>query len=609
MFDVACATEYCDPDRSRGLPLYLDAWRGGHAEAGVRAKRLAAELGAHMALGEIATTDGDWLAAGLAFFDAGFPELAVEPLKKFVEMRPAGASPVTENVRVEGVTALFTIARGARFDADREITDSLTRARSATGASAAAAYLYAVRVARAAHLEDRLATILPAAVRACPDDDTIAALVAARLFETGKTDELLAHYTARLERSRTRAEHAERARAAGVELIARNLQPGLGLRLLRMSLEHAYTELLPGITSHVAVWELLWTHAQVQNAATELMPLIVQALAAPLTADDALYLARLALEITWRHGSDAVAARPYAAMVIDFVPDHSLAVEFAMEAAPDMVAQPMLEEEPPAEPAPTAARCSGTQVKPTERFSLNEGQVKRSIGAPSMTAQAHRISSRIALLTSPASAPAPRPSPPPIEPAKAEVATHAHVAVATHAQVAVARHAQVAVTTHGPSKPPVATSSLAPNRPPVSSKPPPIAGKPPTEGRPIKGRPPVAGKPNGPPAAALVAVPPFAARALRKVGPIDVVVELPTGGFFSTLLRDLSTSGAFILTKRQLDVGMVVSLEMQIPMPGKATASSHRISARIVRSAEIGCGVAFIDATPEVVAAIRAFIA
>lgn len=562
MFDVACATEYCDPDRSRALPLYLDAWRGGHAEAGGRAKQLAAALGAHMALGEIATVDGDPLAAGIAFLDAGFPALAVEPLQKFIETRPAGASPVTENVRVEGVTALLAIARGARFDADREIADSLARARIATCPAAAAAYLHAVRVARAAHLEDRLATILPAAMRACPDDDTIAALVAARLFETGNSHELLAHYTARLERATTRADYAERARAAGVELIARNLQPGLGLRLLRMSLEHAYTVLLPGVTAHLAAWELLWTHAQAQCAAVELMPLLVQALAAPLTGDDALYLARLALEITWRHGSDPVAARPYAAMVIDFVPDHPLAVEFVTEAAPDMFAEALPDEEPPAEPAPTAASGSGAPVKPTERFSLNEGQVKRSVAAPSTTAQAHRISGRMALLQPPA--PAPPPAPLPIEPAKT----------------------QVAVTAHAPSKPPMAGT-------------PPIAGKPPTEGRPIKGRPQSSVRQSGP----------FPVRAPRKVVPIDVVVELPAGGFFSTVLRDLSMSGAFIITKRQLDVGMIVSLEMQIPMPGKVTASSHRTSARIARSTDLGCGVAFIDATPELVAAIRAFIA
>ncbi len=510
-FDVASATEYCDPDRSRALSLYLGACRGGHKAARGPARRLGGLLGAHMALAELALAEGELSLAGIAYIDAGFPALAVEPLEKFVKARPPGASPTTETLRLEGVIGLLAIARGQRFDADREIADTLTRARHATGAAAVAAYIHAVRIARTTHLEDRVAAILTTAMRACPDDDTIASLVEARLFETNNIDELLAHYSARLELTRSRAQYTERARAAGCELIARNLQPGLGLRLLRMSLEHAYAALLPDITSHIAVWEMLWTHAQAQHSTAELRPLIDQALRAPLPEDDALYLAQLGLEVAWHHCSDPIAAKPYAAIVLDFVSDHPVAVAFVLAAAPEMAAESTRPVTTPTVTTPIAA----PPVTTTSRSPVLEGQVKRVAAAPSASQPSRGITGRMALLQPPAPPSPMRVSPPPTYPP----------------------------------------------------------------------------------------------RASRKVVPIDVVIELPGGGFFSTVLRDLSTSGAFIITKRQLEIGTIVTLEMRFPAAGIVTQSSHRTNARVARRTDLGCGFAFVDASPLLVAAIEVLIA
>jgi hypothetical protein len=86
------------------------------------------------------------------------------------------------------------------------------------------------------------------------------------------------------------------------------------------------------------------------------------------------------------------------------------------------------------------------------------------------------------------------------------------------------------------------------------------------------------------------------------------VIELPGGGFFSTVLRDLSTSGAFIITKRQLDLETIVTLEMRIPAAGLVAQSSHRTNARVARRTDLGCGLAFIDASRELVAAISVLI-
>ncbi|MBA3457442.1 MAG: PilZ domain-containing protein [Deltaproteobacteria bacterium] len=504
-YELAAASEYCDPDRGRALALYLDAWRGGHADAGEPAKQLARLLGAHMTIAEIATASGELLTAATAFIDAGFPSLAVEPIERFVK---------TQGDAV-GVPALLAIARGRKLDAEREIADSLARAHDAPRPVAAAAYVHAVRVARAANLQDRMESLVAAARRACPDDDTIAALVQERLFDSNSTEELLAYYSARLELTTSRAQYAERARAAGVELIARNRQPGLGLRLLRMSLEHAYSALLPDITSHIAAWELLWTHAQLQHSALDLAPLVEQALFAPLPDDDAVYLARLGLEISWRHGSDPSDAKPYTQMLLEFVPDHPLAIAFVTEVAPEMVA-----ESAPAI-APQPATPTTPSAKPaTTRIPVLEGQVKRAEPAPSTTKPPRGISGRMALLV-----------PPPVSP--------------------------------------VCPVSPAPQR----------------------------------------AIPPtYPPRATRKVVPVDVVVELPGGAFFSTVLRDVSTSGAFMVTKRALEVGTTVALELRIPTPGAVTQSSHRTTARIVRRTDIGYGLAFLDASAALVAAIGATI-
>jgi hypothetical protein len=99
-----------------------------------------------------------------------------------------------------------------------------------------------------------------------------------------------------------------------------------------------------------------------------------------------------------------------------------------------------------------------------------------------------------------------------------------------------------------------------------------------------------------------------AMRAPRKLVPIDAVVELASGAFFSTVLRDCSTSGAFIITKRALEVGSLLALELRIPGPDQVVQASHRTNARIARRTDVGYGLAFVDAPPELVAAIDALV-
>jgi hypothetical protein len=111
------------------------------------------------------------------------------------------------------------------------------------------------------------------------------------------------------------------------------------------------------------------------------------------------------------------------------------------------------------------------------------------------------------------------------------------------------------------------------------------------------------------PIPAPLTIPPDAPpRSPRMVVPIDVVIELPNGSFFSAVLRDLSTTGAFVTTKRKLDEGATVSLELQLPSTLKLAQRSFRIDARLARRTELGWGLAFVAPPPELVAGIEALI-
>ena len=561
MFDLGVASEHCDPDRGNALALFLDAARSGYAPAADRARALAMALGAHTTLAELASSAGDLLGAGTAYLDAGFPELAVEPLQRFIEQRPPGASVSSEHLRLERVTPLLALARRAKLDVETHLAGCLSTA-------TVPAFLHAERLARLSSLEDRRASVINAARLAFPDDPYVSAIVAARLFERSNGDELLAYYADTFERSPSRAHYVARVCAAGVELIARNVQPGAGLRLLRMGLEQAYAGSLPGVTSHLAAWQLIWSYAKQQSSTAELVPLIVQAFTAPLPEDDAVFLARLGLEIVWRDARDPLAAQPYAAIVLDFVPDQPLAVAFVEEVMPPELIEP---------PERVGLEPNVPEPGVPEPGSGPEPQYREP--APLTVS----FSTRVPVIKPEPAALVPPTPPPPEQLAKAT------------SRIAVIEQGQVkrAVTPPAPHK---ATSRMDLLRaPPRTIKP---ATVPPPRAAALK-------RDTSPIPMKRAPLPAPIDRAERKVVPVDVVVELPSGSFFSTVLRDVSTSGAFIVTKRTIDPGKLVTLELRLPEPGKLTQTASHVQARIARCTELGWGVAFVDASRELVAALR----
>ena len=366
-------------------------------------------------------------------------------------------------------------------------------------------------------------------------------------------------------------------RAAACELVIRNIHPGLGLRLLRRSLEHAYAAQLTSVPRHLAAWELLVAHARSSRSTIELVPLIADALRAPLPDDDALYLARLGLEIAWRDAGDMVAAQPFAAAVLDRAPSQPLATKFVTEALPLA---------PPAPPEPELPE---------------ELTVSITFRAPSR--------------------PSPRAEPVatvPVEREAVELATDEPEPL-TLATDEPEPRAPESTTPRPAAATPVAGKPVAGK--PVAGKPfagKPIAGKPVMPGRPLRAPPAARATPAAAPQKPTPALrrnaspipttvpPPFTGpeRAPRKVVPVDVVVELPSGAFFSTVLRDLSTTGAFVMTKRDLEVGTTVVLDLQLPRSKTLAQASYRIDARIARRSDLGCGLAFVDPPPEFVAAL-----
>lgn len=476
--ELADAMEHIAPDRGKALALYLEAWRGGELGARPHLIDLARELRAYVTLAEIATADHQdthdpeaLVTAGRALLDAGLEDSAVQTFVRGRDQHPSLADAIASAPRLADVRVALATATHLAVDVEREVDACMTRKH----------FLQAARIARLAKLSRRDA-ILGIGARATPDDRELVRMYEDVLLDS-TADEFLAYHSARLETITDDAAWVESARTAACELVLRNIHPGLGLRLLRMSIERAYAAKLPGGTRrHIAAWELLAANARATKSMLSLAPLLADALRLSLPPLDALYIAKLGLEVAWREAQDPLAAQPYAAALLDAVPGHPAAAAFLDEAFKDVPPIELIEDPP--EP-----------VMPTVTFKI------------------------------------------PV----------------------IAR---------------VPSSELKRDVSPIPAPPPP---------------------------------PPDAApRSPRKVVPIDVVIELPNGSFFSAVLRDVSTSGAFVTTKRPLAEGAVVTLELQLPSTLQLAQRSFRIDAKLARRTELGWGLAFIAPPPELVAAITA---
>ena len=427
--------------------------------------------------------------------------------------------------------------------------------------------------------------------------EELALLYEDRLLARGKMEELLGFYRTELEVVTTDQEWVEKVRSAATKLVLRGRQPGLALRLLRRSLEHAYVAKLTDVPGHLASWELLLGHARRMKSTIEIMPLVVQALGQTLSDDERVYLSRVGFEVSWRDARDVEAARPYATAVAELVPDHPGVCEFMSNELAALIgdgdddllaALANIGDEPAIEPVATVASAPPVAVAPP-----------------------------------PQPQPQPQPQPPPLPPRAVRPA----VAPPPPAASAPAVVPAAAIVTAAPPAIPTVSTAAPPPIPPAPAVPrdggarmstptgSAAAPKPSSGARVVSLIPPAAlaalrgsGTQVGVPA-----VPPLragaAARAARIVVPIDLEVSVAGGPAFAAVARDISTTGLFIATGAELDLQTIITLDLHLPGETALAEARYSVSARVVRRTDAGYGVVLVEPSPALVAAITAVAA
>jgi hypothetical protein len=108
------------------------------------------------------------------------------------------------------------------------------------------------------------------------------------------------------------------------------------------------------------------------------------------------------------------------------------------------------------------------------------------------------------------------------------------------------------------------------------------------------------GLPTSPP------IPPQAARvAERVVVPADIEVRIGTETF-SALVRDLSTTGVYVVTDHEIQIDSIVTIAIELPTPGVLDVTRYEAAAKVVRRAYTGYGMVLIAPPAALVAAIAA---
>ncbi|MBS1120270.1 MAG: hypothetical protein H6Q90_2498 [Deltaproteobacteria bacterium] len=567
--ELARALELIDPDRRRSLAMYLLAWRAGRPDAGDPTRRLAREVRDHAVIAELALADyqatndaAHLVTAGMTWVDAGTPERAVEPLTQAAVQRPND----------QELKSVLAIARREVKDPHREVSRWNTLASASSRADQPRTYLHAARIAHAVKLDEIYGTLLQTAINRRFGGD-FPLLFEDRLLARGNVDELLGFYRAELETVTSDRDWVEKVRAAATKLVLRGQQPGLALRLLRSSLAHAYNAKLTDVPGHLASWQLLLGHARQTSATVELMPLLVDALGRTLSDDERVFLSRVGFEISWHDARDVEAARPYATAVAELVPDHPGVCAFMSNEL--------------------AALLGDEDHDLFNAFEdLGDTIPDEPIAAAAAIAQPAAVEPAPPAPAPPAPTP---PAPAPPAPAPPAPAPPAPLAPPVPARRVAPPPPATALRAAGSPRP--VPASIGAARPP--SPPRAISLIPATALAALRG----SGKQVG-----LPAVPPLRAgaedRAARMIVPIDLELTVAGGVAFSAVARDISTTGLFVVTRAELALDTVVTIDIRLPGETVLVQARFGVSARVMRRTDAGYGVMFIAPSPELVAAI-----
>ncbi len=95
-----------------------------------------------------------------------------------------------------------------------------------------------------------------------------------------------------------------------------------------------------------------------------------------------------------------------------------------------------------------------------------------------------------------------------------------------------------------------------------------------------------------------------APRARRISIPIDARLVLGDGTRIDGHSRDISTSGLFVLTDANLEIGSEATIELALPGAEAFTEDEFRARARVARRGDGGYGVELIDPDAQLLAAL-----
>lgn len=574
--DLGRALEHIEPDRRRALAAHRAAWRAGHTAALAPARRLAREIRDHVARAELAQEE---LERG------GRPELLVEVATAWIDAgqaKQAGGALAAAARKLAGDERLATlraVAEGQK-DARGEVARWFERAVTTNDPAAACLTLRLARLGRLG--DDQQGRLLRTSLDRWPGDDDVAAMVEEHLLQRGDPDELLTFYKLRLGTRPEARAWADEVRAIASRLCVRGIAPGLGLRLLKRGLEHAYGAGVTDVPGHLASWSLLADHARSIRATREVLPLALTALRMQISETDRLWLGRLGLEVVWGDARDAEAAAAWAAVVIEVAPHHPDVREFVQQQAIDL------------------DRDDGRGAAPTATGEITELAMSL-VYLDEHGGRHHEDAAVVAKTTGLAAAAivkdAPFQQPEAAKPAWMSANTQRMAAIGAGA-VEATEKALVAprITATFPAAEPPPAVPASPEKQTLGPVIPTAAV---AALRRISTRLRTPTPPSLPEGAR--------DRAARVVVPVDVVVELYDGTKVQAIVRDISTTGLFILLDRALDVGAELTCELGLPSRDDTLAiTRHRAWARIVRKGGGGYGLELLDPEPELVEAISA---
>ncbi len=325
---LAEACEAIVPSRSTAIEMYVTAWKADHRQlqALARARFLCREIGNLALAAKIAkleyqhTKNPDYqLLEGLAWLDAQNPDRALRPL--LAAAKANRADPV--------VGRALSIARREWTDVRGEIARLEARAKSQTEPRAAADLLLdAARIAGMLATDETYTRLLIEAFHSNPTDESVHDLLMHRLGQTGDYQLLPGLVEMWSDATTSVQQRVDVYRRVGLDEALMSTRPDLAARMVYEALRIAYRHSFVAIPGHLAMVGRLRTVLEQTDGLDRLLAVIRAALDGELSTDEGLWFAIIGLDVTWNRLEQAEPALPYARMIQDAWPTHSVLQDY-----------------------------------------------------------------------------------------------------------------------------------------------------------------------------------------------------------------------------------------------------------------------------------------